>query len=187
MYRILFFFPLLIFTRCKVFEPLSLNKQNYVSNNLITNGYYYALKDKEEGFTLNEKKYNTFFLYKNGIYFGGKGLYSANVSLDSLDFIISKKVSNLVKHEQLQYEWGVFKVNGSEIKIERWITAAGGGTYPTQILTGEIKNDTTINFHTLLGAYPLNYGRKKKTIKIDETYHFRQFSPKPDSTNNFIK
>jgi hypothetical protein len=179
-----------MFISCKVFEPLSLNKQDYRGNNLKTDGYYYIFKDKEEGFTLKEKKYNTFFIYRNGIYFGGKGLSSPTFdisNLDSLDLSVKKKVINVVKYEPLQYEWGVFKVNGSEIVIERWVTASGGGIYPTQILKGEIKNDTTINFHTLVGAHPVNYNRKKKILKIDETYHFRQMSPKPDSTNKFIK
>lgn len=190
MKPILFCILALTATMCKSFEPLSLQKEDFVGNNLKMNGYYYIFKDKEEGRKLNEKKYNTFFLYKNGIYFDSNGLssFSFTISrLDSLDLIVKKNVENLENYEQLQYQWGVFDVIGSDIVIERWVTASGGGTYPTRILKGVIKNDTTIHFHTLIGAHPVNYKSKKKVLEIDETYHFRQFSPKPDSTNNFIK
>jgi hypothetical protein len=189
MKNLLIVFVLLL-NGCISFEPLINKKEVYSGQNLKTNGYYYIFKDKEEGRTLNEKQYNTFFLYNDGIYYDANGLssFSFNISrLDSLDLIVKKNITNLGKYEQLQYQWGVFNVRGSEIEIERWVTSSGGGAYPTRILKGEIINDRTIHFHTLVGAHPVNTQSKKKTIKIDETYHFRQFSPKPDSTNNFIK
>ena len=175
---------------CTAFEPLIYKKEAYNGQNLKINGYYYIFKEKEEGRTLNSTKYNTFFLYKNGIYYDSNGLssFTFNISrLDSLDLLVKKNVINLGKYEQLQYQWGVFKVKGTEIEIERWVTSSGGGAYPTRIIKGEILNDSTIHFHTLVGSHPVNVGSKKKTITIDETYHFRQFSPKPDSTNKFIK
>jgi hypothetical protein len=185
-----FIFAIYLFSMCKPYEPLSLQKEKFKGNNLKVNGYYYIFKTKEEGYTLNEKKYNTFFLFNDGVYFGGKGLSTPTFNtsrLDSLDIVVKKKVENQGKYEPLQYQWGVFKITDSEIVIERWVTASGGGTYPTQMLIGVIKNDTTIHFHTLVGAHPVNYNSKKKVLQIDETYHFRPFSPKPDSTNTFIK
>lgn len=179
-----------LFSMCKPYEPLSLQKGEIKSNNLEMNGYYYIFKDKEEGRKLNEVKYNTFFLYKNGVYFDSNGLSSFSFnknSIDSLDLKVQANVGIQGKYEPLQYQWGVFNVTGSEIIIERWVTASGSGTYPTKILKGTIINDTTIHFHTLIGAHPVNYNSKKKVLDIDETYHFRQFSPKPDSTNTFIK
>lgn len=97
-----------------------------------------------------------------------------------------KDIFNLEKKNPTQYSWGLFNVKNNEIKIERW-TSASGGKYPTQMLIGEILNDTTIYFHTKIGDYPVGFGKNKKNVKINEIYHFRQFSPKPDSTNIFIK
>lgn len=121
----------------------------------------------------------------------GSGSYNPDLGISEnlaiSDSNINRRIMREKEYINTQIGWGVFNVTGSEIVIERWVTASGGGTYPTQMLKGVIKNDTTIHFHTLIGVHPVNYNSKKKVLTIDETYHFRQFSPKPDSTNNFIK
>ncbi len=152
-----------------------------VGTNLKTDGYYYLIT--------KDNKYNAFFLYKNGIYHGGNWLNPINFNIKNLSELDSKIYPIFSAEEKYpsQYHWGVFTTNYLNIEIERWVTSSGGGAYPTQILKGEILNDSTIHFHTKLEAEPLVANRKKKTFKIDETYHFRQFSPKPDSTNKFIK
>ena len=75
--------------------------------------------------------------------------------------------------------WGVFLIIDDKIKYEEWAT-------PTELVSvkkssGYIENDTilhiTEHFFTYNGEkYPVN-----------EVWHFRQFSPKPDSTNVYIK
>lgn len=165
---------------CISFEPLTQIKKNFIGSNLKLNGYYYSF---------DYKKIKAFTLFKNGVFYNNffDGIDSYyNENLDSLDTKYLKHFLFDIKYP-LQYQWGLFNINNSEISIERWVTASGGGAYPTQMLKGTIKNDTTIYFHTLVGAHPINVGKMKKIIKIDETYHFRKFSPKPDSTNNFIK
>lgn len=164
-------------TSCRSFEPFSISRQEFVGNHLKLDGYYYSL---------DNNKNRAFFLYRNGIYhnrlWDGFGYYITNI--DSLDKQLVKSSLQESKYPT-QYSWGIFNVVGSTIRIERWL-AGVGGPYPTQMLIGEIKNDTTLYFHTQIGDSS-NSGGKKKTYKIDDIYHFRQFSPKPDSINSFIK
>jgi hypothetical protein len=166
-------------SRCRSFEPLSLERKNFTGSNLKQNGYYYTIRDDT---------YNTFFLYKNGIYHGGAGvgkIESGNLVLENLDKNV-REVGLIKEQYPSQYHWGVFNVSGSEIMIERWLSGSGGA-YPTEILTGEIVNDTTIHFSGRIGRGGNSGGRKKAVYKIDETYHFRALDYKPDSTNRFIK
>ena len=166
---------------CVAFEPLTFKKQEFLGKNLKINGYFYNINNKNE--------YNAFFIYKNGVYHGGKWRKKIDFNVNNLNLLDMdiKSIYEIEEKYPTYYNWGVFNVNYTNIEIERWVTSSGGGAYPTQILKGEIKNDSTIHFHTLIGAHPVNANSKKKTVNIDETYHFRQFSPKPDSTNKFIK
>ena len=58
----------------------------------------------------------------------------------------------------------------------------GGIGAPMYMKIGKIINDTTFQLVREFASY-----HKKDSRVIDETYHFKQFSPKPDSTNVFIK
>ena len=70
-----------------------------------------------------------------------------------------------------KYVYGLFQIEVSIIKIEKWVPSSGGPT-KAYLREGEILNDTTF--------YLMH--REKKEI-----YHFKQYSPKPDSTNKYIK
>ena len=148
---------------CKVAEPLTLQRMDYSLNNLKTQGYFYSKGDH----------FHCFFLYKNGIVY----FYSTSAA----NFLeLENKISNqeIIKIDQkLQYVWGVFKINNDEIMIERWLPGVGG-PYPTQLLKGQILNDTTIAISGLRG--------RKYASEID-TFKFRFLEQKPDSTNAFIE
>ena len=161
---------------CAAFEPLISNKESFSGTNLKLNGYYYSV---------NNKKIKAIFLYKNGDFFDriwdGTDKYGlSEFSKHILTFF------DIEKQYPTQYCWGVFKVSNSNIQIERWLSG-NGQAYPTQILNGEILNDTTIRFYQKIGDAKNVIGEKKKIYEIEEIYHFRQLSPKPDSTNKFIK
>jgi hypothetical protein len=177
---------------CVGFEPLVSSKRDYIGQNLKTEGYYYLYSNYSNSTGYKADLFDCFILYKNGIYYNvSKGSYDTklNISenLKKLDTNINYHVTKQQDFLSQRPNWGVFHIIGSEIEIESWVFSSGGGDYPTRILKGEIKNDSTIHFHTKLESVPLQANRKKKTFSIDETYHFRQFSPKPDSTNKFIK
>ena len=64
--------------------------------------------------------------------------------------------------------------------FEKWYPNSPGQP-KVYIREGKILNDTT--FHITASYRPDGSERREK----DEIYHFKQFSPKPDSTNNFVK
>lgn len=149
----------------------SLNKSVYTGNELRIDGYYYFM-------TENNLHY-TYFFYENGIIIHGGG-NAPNTS--PIEFIETqfKSESYLKALKDHKTAWGIFQINGNKIEFERWYPSSGG-PLPSYIRSGEILNDTTF----VITKVNRSDGSEEKTL--NETYHFKQFSPKPDSTNNFIK
>jgi hypothetical protein len=188
--RVFIIIVFLVSISCAGYERLTQTRTPYNGNNLRLDGYYYQLgkqndngiyKDFVKGFTLNA----------NGVYF--KVLHgSIDPELDEKEWTIffddrvKYRVDNINYYLDRRPSWGVFTITNSSIVIQSWETAAGGGAYPTRTVEGTIVNDTTLHFHKLIGAYPNNKGLRKKVKAIDETYYFREFSPKPDSMNVHI-
>ena len=144
-------------------DELSLSRVPYTGNELRIDGYYYN----------NIGSLNVHFFYRNGIVRYGGGGYK-----DFEEFEKCVRNSNIPGNSIT--DWGVFLINSSDIKFERWYSSSGGGA-PAYIREGKILNDTS--FHITV-SYRSNGSERRE---IDELYHFREFSPKPDSTNNFIK
>jgi hypothetical protein len=172
MKLLLVIFVAFFFSGCRVAEELVLRKQGRsmlttkLANSLKINGYFYS--PYEDG-------YCAFFLFENGNYFDEGALLGIS-DLNELDSIIVK-VEQSQYTKNLYYRWGIYRLEGSTILINRWLPGVGG-PYPTQLLKGEILNDTTIKIAGLT--------ENGTTNRID-TFHFRQFSPKPDSTTQFIE
>lgn len=186
------FLSFLLCTGCSSYEPLVFNKEIYSNSNLKTDGYFYFFSNEDMGKNYTTKIYDSFILYQNGVFYnvshsGYEKVTNIESRLKLIDDAVLNKVTREKEYINTRPNWGVFKINNSKIEIENWTFASGGGDYPTMRKIGEIINDTTIHFHTLIGVHPLNVGQKKKEVSIDETYHFRKFSPKPDSTNKWIK
>ena len=72
---------------------------------------------------------------------------------------------------------GYSKIEGNTIVFEGW-AHDHDGKYATFKQYGTILNYTT--FHIYKDVF-------KEEKALDNTFHFKQFSPKPDSTNSFIK
>ena len=94
-----------------------------------------------------------------------------------------KKVSDgtfYTNNKDYKSTWGIFKVVNNVVMIER-VIGSGGLRGLAFIDYGEILNDTTIHIYKNEDPYT-----NVSSVK-DDTLHFKQFSPKPDSTNVFIK
>ena len=150
----------------KLIQETELKRTIYTGTELRTNGYYY--KDDPTRDTVL-----TIFLYRNGI-----ALYS---SIDKMDIVRSEneyRDGTFYKRiEDYRFSWNVFRVSDNLIEIEGW--EPGGYPHPTIESHGEIVNDTTFRLIE-------ECGMRGKRI-LNETFHFKQFAPKPDSTNSFIK
>lgn len=145
-----------------------LKKADNISKRLKLNGYYYQKWE-------NEKIYgvNVFFSNGNNLFLGD------NTTIKELETNLNNDswLKNIYKHKTW---WGLYEINGDDIKFERYYPSSGGGL-PAYIRSGKIINDST--FVITQSKRSDGTGMQEK----NETYHFRQFSPKPDSTNNFIK
>jgi hypothetical protein len=156
----------ILFIACgKTFdEKLTLKREDYTGNELKVNGYYYT-------FFKETKITAILFLYRNGIVLSEGGFTSYNLE------DIERQFNNISL--KVKSNWGVFIVNGNTIQYERWIGSTGSRAC-TSKSTGYIINDTTIHFFERYNS------ERNEKYSIDETWHFKQFDNKPDSTNNFI-
>lgn len=149
-------------------ENLTLNKVEFTGTQLRIDGFYYEK-------TIESEYYSLFILYNNGIVMEPGSTKESDLEKYILD--VSKSSLPL----RTKYNWGLFNIDDNIIKIEHWLPAQCG--YPAVLRTGEILNDTTF----ILNKMERRDSQGTTQKDITQTFLFRQFSPKPDSTNNFIK
>ena len=147
-------------------EDLMLPRTNYDGNELKINGYYYSYSDNNGIYVK--------YLFRNGIHLSA--YYFSTTDLSEVEKEMVQEYDLLQKDKS---RWGVFVINGNTIQYSAWSTSVGGGL-PTFKAIGTIENDTTFRITKSINN---SDGRE---FERDDIYHFRQFSPKPDSTNIFI-
>jgi hypothetical protein len=152
-------------------EELTIVKSPYEGNQLRLDGYYYSVNE----FTNDIG--SSYFFYKDGTILHGGG-WPYDDGFEGLESIFnSVNWQKEIRNNRLN--WGLFIVDENEISFERWYPSSGGAA-PVYLLTGEIINDSTF---VITKSIRSKTGEEKER---NETYHFKPFSPKPDSTNNFI-
>ncbi|MDR1119867.1 MAG: hypothetical protein LBM08_03005 [Dysgonamonadaceae bacterium] len=142
-------------------EELSLQRVSYIGEELRVDGYYYfhwASYDSPFDNNTSVK-----FFYRNGLVLSAHSY--GGIDLDNVE---KEMVDLYDKIRKDKIGWGVFIVNGDEIQCEQWTSSVGGGL-PIYKWSGKIENDTTF-----------------RHSDSNETWHFKKFTLKPDSTNNFI-
>jgi hypothetical protein len=144
-------------------DVLTLHREDYLGSALRFDGIFYTEKENSKG-----PYFHRYALYRNGIIrdLGG------STTKDDPNFL----------HGNTKIEWGVFQINGANIKFERWYPGSGG-PFKAYIRSGEILNDSTF---LILEIYRMKDGKKTEISEINEIYHFIEFSPKPDSTNAYV-
>ncbi|MEA4850867.1 MAG: hypothetical protein VB126_05355 [Paludibacter sp.] len=153
-------------------EEFTLIRKPFEGNQIRTNGYYYTYENKEG--LVGAEITSVLLFYKNGV--------AANFGYsDSLEKMEAEfRVSEFYMKDN-PFVWGVFRIEGDSIKIERSKSFGTPKAY-MYTLVGVVQNDSTI----LITKDISSTGNGGKTIIMNQTYHFKQFSPKPDSTNVFI-
>ncbi|MEA4936467.1 hypothetical protein SDC9_122266 [bioreactor metagenome] len=151
-------------------EELTFTRTDYNGNQLRTDGYYY-FKNESNDSTYN---YRIYFFYKNGVV-----LDCGNPSDDELNTREEEfKNGQFNKYVKKNVSsWGLFKIDSTMIQFEM----LHGGPFRAYIDFGKIINDTTF----VLTKRKSSYGTDE--IKLQGTFRLKPFSPKPDSTNVFIK
>lgn len=165
---------LLIFTfSCKDLfedEAFTLTREDYTGCQIRTDGYYYGYYKQDSGLI------SITIFYRNGVVIDGIGGYYSLLEFEKM-FLDGTFYS---RNKDYKDTWGIFKVTNNVVMIERVI--AGGGLRRNAFIDyGEILNDTTIHIYQNKSSYVSAISVK------DDTLYFKQFSPKPDSTNVFIK
>ena len=161
-------FFLILLNGCKD-EELTLQRIPYFGNELRTDGYYYHYDDTSyDGiYTL------CFFLFRNGTRLTAGSF--KNTNLDTVE----KQMLDRYKWLNHKSGWSIFVITDNIMEIEGWSTSVGGGL-PVYKAYYYIENDTTLRLFKSINSDGMEFEK-------DAIYHFRHFSPKPDSTNNFIQ
>ncbi len=149
-------------------DKLRIVREDFNGDQLRIDGYYYI----DYGTHIEMH-----FLYRNGVYLAGDLVAKSGLEQKEQE-IRSGSWGEVVKGSK--FRWGVFTVRGNEITYECWVPVSQGG-FPTFTWKGDIQNETTF----VMTSKRKSGNRNAETI--NEVYHFKQFSPKPDSTNNFVR
>lgn len=169
----------IMFNFCKkdrFVDDLHLEQRRYTGNELQIDGYYFK--------TYNEGKSTiVYFLYENGIIQGGTSYGGANWEEKLQADIVSGEYhqSSLTR----RHRWGLFQIQDSSILFEKWHPGTPGPEVPFAS-SGVILNDSTF---WMKQRFKFENGKRTEVrdiTEINDIYHFRQFSPKPDSSNPFI-
>jgi hypothetical protein len=146
-----------------------------INNTVLKLNGYYSVKEKGESLGL----ISIYFLYENGII-----LYAGSYKNSNLIDIESKIKTNYVQNnnkvaKNYIIDWGVFNIHNQMITIEKWEPTQGKRR--SSIRKGVIIDDKSFRINYFFSPFV------NKEYQTGDTYFFHQFSPKPDSTNNFIK
>jgi hypothetical protein len=160
-YLFLFVFALLAYSCIGTLpdEELTIKRTSYYGNEIRLDGYYFE-------FLPSYNTYSNLIFYRNGV------MMSFDYTSKIKDFYNNNKYVESVKKDK--DSWGIYIVRNDSIIVQEWylnpnnIVQFKVSNYKLKIL-----NDTTLFIGTQNGDSAI--------------YHFKQFSPKPDSTNVFIK
>lgn len=163
---------LLTFFSCdsSLFEDgnMTFTKTEYQGHQLKINGYFFNKSKYDD-------TYSVFFLFHNGIAIRPLGDYTLSEFED--DLYSGKYIE---QRKKIKHAWGLFQISNDTIKIEFLSSYGEMSAYPVTKI-GKILNDSTIHFVKYMrsnGDYPeVN----------NDTFHLKVFSPKPDSTNQWIQ
>jgi len=146
-------------------DELSIKKTQYVGIELRTDGYYYYEYDN---------MISIYFLNKDGVFLLG-GSFEKKLLSERENRFSNGEYYQAVK--DIKTAWGVFLISNNEIKIERWQPL--NAINKVYLHKGKILNDTTFYITNI-------YHNQEEISNFVQSFNFRQFSPKPDSTNIFI-
>jgi len=148
-------------------EPFSLKKTPNNSVALRLDGYYY------ENYS-NDSYVHVLIFYRNGVMIDGG---SAHSTVEFENWFRDNTFKSIIERQKTR--WGLYVINDTIIKVET-IVPTGWLHRFAYTKFGIILNDTTIHFYKNKESW------SDVSEAIDDTFHFKVFSPKPDSINKYI-
>lgn len=133
-------------------------------------GYYYSNNPYYENYI------GVAVFYRNGFCIHTRIVPNGRDTLDYIENEILLNDAYIYKLKNSPSNIGVFHIIDSDIEIENWEYRNESVSY-----FGKIINDTTFIVNKSISH------RTNQTWINNHTYRFKQFSPKPDSTNVYIK
>lgn len=159
----LFFFSLLLtIGSCVALKPLKMKRVDNLTNKIKLNGIYVS----SNSYIRNEC--GVYVLYNNGVMLS---FQNNNKPIGCISYWEEKFKDKTLNYNDVPYWWGIYQIKSDSILFESWLST--DYYYPTISYNGKIINDTTLI---------VNY-----IGSVLDTFRFIEFSPKPDSTNKFIK
>jgi hypothetical protein len=164
---------------CQKVLDLSIPKTPYTGNELRIDGYYYSTEGESgEGTKRNPLYHFTYLeiclLNRNGIsIFYCPAIEEGEDTLQA----IHKSLQDPPR-DNYPYGYGTYIIEGNRISISHWRKGWHWFAYQTD---GIILNDTTF---VTLKEYMVGERKQDRYVKV---FHFKKYSPKPDSTCVFIE
>jgi hypothetical protein len=149
-------------------KEFSIKRKPYLGNEIKTNGYFYSHDSTSRTTSIK-------FFYRNGVVLSG-GRYS----LHDLDIIESEILAGTLINTDSKHNWSPFEINNNTLITEYYYDNPPSCKLLTAKWFHDIQNDTII-----IGKRTDRSGYKDEVY--NGIWYFKQFSPKPDSTNVFIK
>ena len=144
-----------------------MKRVDYEGHELRIGGYYYCQDKHVSG----SNQTHVIFLFRNGLILNPYP--DSTHDLIEVEQILVRQYEHLKKYNN---RWGLFVINGNRLEYEKY--DAEGGTVIRYV--GSIENDTTFY---LLQSVHHHFG----VLSEEKIFHFKKFSPKPDSIKSFIK
>ena len=149
-------------------EKFSIRRKPYLGNEIKTDGYFYSYDSTSKTTSIK-------FFYRNGVVLSGR-----RYSLHDFDIIESEILGGSFFNIDDKYNWSPFEINNNTLITEYYYDNPPSCKLLTAKSFYDIQNDTTIVYKRTDQS-----GYKDKVSSI--VWYFKQFSPKPDSTNVCIK
>ena len=167
------FLVFLVFCCSFLDDKLILKKERYTDDRMRIDGYYY----QENAINCT----SVYFFYNDGTFIDA-GCFPCNSDEITIK-VENKDWSQWYQSKHSGIGYGVFQVSGSQILIENW-RPSSRKSLPAYLYKGEIINDTTFVITQSQRSKP-NVSDNDFRIRRD-VFRFKQFNPKPDSTNRFV-
>ena len=149
-------------------EEFSIVRKPYLGNEIKTNGYFYSYDSTSKSTSIK-------LFYRNGVVLSGGRYLSQDLN------IIESEISSYFETiRNDKNSWSPFEVKNNTLIIETYYDNPPSCRLLTQRMSYEIQNDTTIVWRKT--DHP---GYKDKIYHT--VWYFKEYSPKPDSTNVFVK
>ena len=155
-------------------EEFTIKCVPYAGSELRIDGYYYQKRLGEDG---NVRTIRYFIFYSNGVSALGNMLAE---NFDDVESYFATWSNDKYLKNNL-YVWGLFSIQENNLKMQ-FYEPSDYLKKRVEELSCTILNDSTFHLDKINLVHTGKAGRSFSTGE----YHFKQFSPKPDSTNKFF-